>query len=59
MSKQFFDYESGSFAHSTSENMAVDYDGNFLMRMSDSMAMDMETGDMHMVSSWPDDEEGD
>ena len=32
-------------------------DGDFAMSISDSMAMDMDTGDIHMISSWPDDDE--
>ncbi len=57
MNRSFLDYESGSFARPISDNMAVDYEGNYLMRMGDSMALDMETGDMHMITSWPDDED--
>ena len=41
MSKYIFDYD----------------DGDFAMSISDSMAMDMDTGDIHMISSWPDDDE--
>ena len=41
MSKHFFDYD----------------DGDFAMSISDNMAMDMGTGDIHMISSWPDDDE--
>ena len=41
MCNQFFDYN----------------DGDFAMSISDSMAMDMDTGDIHMISSWPDDDE--
>ena len=41
MSKYIFDYD----------------DGDFTMSISDSMAMDMGTGDIHMISSWPDDDE--
>ena len=42
MSKHFFDYDDGDFAMS---------------RMGDHMAMDMDTGDIHMISSWSDDDE--
>ena len=39
-------------------NRFFDYDdGDFTMSISDSMAMDMDTGDIHMISSWPDDDE--
>ena len=33
MSKHFFDYEDGDFAFSISDNMAMDSDGNMMMRM--------------------------
>ena len=45
MGKHFFDYEDGDFAHTISDNMAIDSDGNLLMRMGDNMAMDMDSGD--------------
>ena len=32
----------------------MDSDGNLMMRMGDHMAMDMDTGDIHMISSWSD-----
>ena len=51
MSKYIFDYDDGDFT------MAMDSDGNLMMRMGDHMAMDMDTGDIHMISSWPDDDE--
>ena len=59
MSKRFFDYEDGDFAMSISENMAIDSNGNLMMRMGDNMAMDMDTGDIHLVSSWSDDNDDD
>lgn len=57
MSKNFFDYDDGDFAHAISENIAIDSDGDLLMRMGDNMAMDMGTGDLHFVSGWSDDED--
>lgn len=59
MSKHFFDFEDGDFAHTISDNMAIDSDGDLLMRMSDNMAMDMDTGDIHIISSWSNDDEDD
>ena len=44
MSKHFFDYDDGDFAHTISDNMAIDSDGDLLMRMGDNMAMDMDSG---------------
>lgn len=52
----FFDYEDGDFLHAFSGSMAVDSDGHMMMRMGDSMAMDMDLGELHIVSRWPDDE---
>jgi len=33
MSKHFFDYDDGDFAYAVSDNMAIDSDGNMMMRM--------------------------
>ena len=33
MSKHFFDYDDGDYVHSISDNMAIDSDGNMMMRM--------------------------
>ena len=57
MGKDFFDYDDGAFAHTISDNMAMDSEGHMMMRMGDNMAMDMDSGELHMVSSWNDDDE--
>lgn len=57
MRRNFFDYDDGDFAYKISDNMAIDSDGNMLMRMGDNSAVDMETGEMHFVSGWNDDDE--
>ena len=57
MSKHFFDFEDGDFAHSISENMAIDSDGDLLMRMGDNMAMDLDSGELHIISSWSNEED--
>ena len=59
MSKHFFDYDDGDFACAVSDNMAIDSDGNMMMRMGDNMAMDMNSGDIHFISSWEDEDEDD
>ena len=59
MGKDFFDYDDGAFAHTISDNMAMDSDGNFLMRMGDNMVIDMDAGEVHMISGWPNDESDD
>lgn len=50
MGKHFFDFEDGDFAHSISDNMAIDSDGDLLMRMGDNMAIDMDSGELHIIS---------
>ena len=57
MSKPIFDLEDGDFIFSTSVNLGFDSDGNMMMRMSDNMAMDMDSGDIHFTSSWDNDED--
>ena len=59
MAKPVFDLDYGDFIFSTSDNLGFDSDGNMMMRMSDNMAMDMDSGDIHFVSSWDDDEDND
>ena len=36
MGKHFFDYDDGNFAHTVSRSMAIDSDGDLLMRMGDN-----------------------
>lgn len=57
MGKQFYDFEDGDFAYSISDDMAIDSDGDLMLRTGDNMAMDMESGDLHIISSWSDDDD--
>ncbi len=59
MGKRFFDYEDGDFGFVISDNIALDSDGNMMMRMSDNMAMDMDSGDIHFISGWSNDDDED
>ncbi len=52
-------YDDGNFAHTISDNMAIDSDGDLLMCMGDNMAMDMDSGELHIISGWLDDEDDD
>ncbi len=52
-----YDFESGEIAHIISENMAIDGKGKLLIRMGDNMAMNMDTGNIHIVSDWDDDDD--
>ena len=38
-----------------SDDMGMDSDGDMMMRVGDNMAMDMDSGELHMVSGWDDD----
>ena len=59
MGKHFFDYDDGNFAHTISDNMTIDSGGDLLMRMGDNMAMNMDSGELHIISGWSDDEDDD
>ncbi len=59
MGKLFFDFEDGDFCLSLSDDMAMDSNGNMMMRMGDNMAMDMDSGNLHFVSSWSRDADND
>lgn len=59
MSKLFFDYDDGDFGFTISDNMAVDSNGNMMMRLSDDMALDMDSSDIHFTSSWNNDDDND
>lgn len=57
MGKHFFEYDGGDFAYAISDRMAIDSDGDLLMRMDDHTAMDMDSGELHMISDWSREEE--
>ena len=59
MCKNYFDIDDGDFCHSISGNMLMDTDGNMLMKMSDNMALDLDSGDIHFISSFGSDDEDD
>ena len=57
MGNSLFDYSDSDIACSVSDNMAINSKGDYLMRMGDDMAMDMQTGELHMTSNWSEDDE--
>ena len=59
MSRTIFDYDNGGFIHQTSGKMGIDSNGDLHMRMGRNMSMNMNTGEIHMVSGWDDDEDDD
>lgn len=52
-------YKSIKEPDTVSDNMAIDSDGNMMMRMGDNMALDMDSGELHIISSWEDEDEDD
>lgn len=46
-----FDFDDGDIIMG-SGNTRFDSDGHMMMRMSDNMAMDMDSGELHLVSGW-------
>ena len=57
MSKLIFDFDEGEFALKMSDDLAIDMDGGLMMKMADNMAMDMDTGDLHITSFWHSEED--
>ena len=52
-----FDIDDGDYIFGISDNMGMDSDGHMMMRMGDNMAMDMDSGELHFVSGWDDDDD--
>ena len=57
MPKPIWDFEDGDFIMDIGGNTGLDSDGNMMIKMGSNMAMDMETGDLHIVSGWDDEED--
>ena len=54
----YFDYTTGEFGFNMGDDpMLMDQEGGLLMRTSDTSAIDLETGELHIISSFDDDEE--
>ena len=47
----FYDLFNGKTGYTISDSMAVDEDGDLLMRLSDHTVMDMDTGEIGFLSS--------
>ena len=56
MAKPIFDMDNNDFIFPISGTTGIDSDGNMMMRMTDTMTIDLDSGEMHFVSSWDDDE---
>ena len=51
------DNTDGDVIFTTTGNLGIDNDGHMMLRLSDNLAMDMDNGEVHLVSSWPDRED--
>lgn len=54
--RNIFDLEKGEFITRTSKNTGMNLDGELFIRLSDTSAMD-EKGNIHITSSWKDDDD--
>ena len=52
MSYGLFDFSDGDVAWTISNDMAIDSQGNPMMRIGDSQAVDLNTGEIHFVYGW-------
>ena len=53
-----FDINDGDFIFGSGDT-GFDSNGHMMHNMGGGMAMDMETGDLHFVSGWDDDDDDD
>ena len=52
-----FDFTDGDCVFSISNDTAIDSEGHLMVRSGDNAAIDLETGELHITSSWDDDED--
>lgn len=52
MTNPIYDLEDGELFYALSDEMAIDDEGNVVMKMTDDMILDMESGDIHLISPW-------
>jgi hypothetical protein len=55
--KRFFDYDSGEYTTEISGSLIMGDDGDLLQRMGKNMALDLDSGELHTISSVFDDDE--
>ena len=57
MRKRLFDHKDEDYAQTISDNMAMNSDGDLMLRIGEHMAMDLDSDELHLVSEQSDDEE--
>lgn len=53
----FFDYNDDDFGYQLSNDIGMDSEGNLMMKSGDNMAINLSTGELHIVSGWDNDED--
>ena len=53
MDEWFFNIDTGKTNFKISDSEAVDLDGNFYTRVSDNAVMNLDTGSIDFIDSWP------
>ena len=54
----YFDYTTGEFGFNMgNDSLLMNQDGDLLMRSSDTSAIDLETGELHIISTFDNDDE--
>ena len=49
MRKRLFDHKDEDYAQPISDNMAMNSDGDLMLRIGEHMAMDLDSGELHLV----------
>ena len=57
MCKSFLDIEDGDLCIPVSDDFFMDTEGHMMMLMGNDMAMDMDTGELHMIDQLEDDKQ--
>lgn len=52
-----FDYNNGDFIQKVSDDTGINSDGDLITRSGDNMAINLNTGELHIVSDWDTDED--
>lgn len=52
-----FDYNNGDFIQKLSDDTGINSDGDLITRSGDNMAINLNTGELHAVSGWDDEED--
>ena len=49
--KPVFDYSDGDYCYEIADNMLMDSDGNLMQDLGGGMAMDMNSGELHIMDN--------